>query len=188
MRMTPQQEAAYVLGYSLSRADLRPEAQAEYDRLLAEHCADHSHDAQLTPSDELPHRFDVTGNWLANRYQLTSQDRDLVKAATAGGAAVSDPRLQEAVCGLASAVLEKRLPMPAIVLDYIVGGLGSIPALAFALMSVLAGGHHLILPILSAVAVAPIVIMHFITRPRRRRKLVARALRVHSVSEAPPEP
>ncbi len=36
MRLTPEQEAAYALGYGLSRADLKPEVQAEYDRLLAE--------------------------------------------------------------------------------------------------------------------------------------------------------
>ncbi|HKR69947.1 MAG TPA: hypothetical protein VJT16_13990 [Streptosporangiaceae bacterium] len=186
--MTPEQEAAYALRYSLSRTDLKPEVQAEYDRLLAERRADRSYDADLTPSDEPPHRFDVAGKWLANRYQLTSRDRDLVKAATAGGAAVSDPRLQEAVSGLASAVLEKRLPMPTIVFDYIVGGLGSIPPLAFALMSVLLDGHHLILPILAAVAVAPVVITHFIARPRRRRQLVAKVLRVHSGCEELPEP
>jgi hypothetical protein len=36
VRLTPEQEAAYALGYGLSRADLKPEVQAEYDRLLAE--------------------------------------------------------------------------------------------------------------------------------------------------------
>ncbi|MBO0835544.1 MAG: hypothetical protein J2P28_08500 [Actinobacteria bacterium] len=36
MRLTPEQEAAYSLDYGVSRADLRPEVQAEYDRLLAE--------------------------------------------------------------------------------------------------------------------------------------------------------
>ncbi len=35
MRLTPEQEAAYALDYRLSRADLKPEVQAEYDRLLA---------------------------------------------------------------------------------------------------------------------------------------------------------
>lgn len=36
MRLTPEQEAAYSLDYGVSRADLKPEVQAEYDRLLAE--------------------------------------------------------------------------------------------------------------------------------------------------------
>lgn len=36
VRLTPEQEAAYALGYGLSRADLKPEVKAEYDRLLAE--------------------------------------------------------------------------------------------------------------------------------------------------------
>jgi len=36
VRLTPEQEAAYALDYGLSRADLKPEVQAEYDRLLAE--------------------------------------------------------------------------------------------------------------------------------------------------------
>jgi hypothetical protein len=35
-RMTPEQEAAYALGYNLSRNDLSPAAQVEYDRLKAE--------------------------------------------------------------------------------------------------------------------------------------------------------
>ena len=33
-RMTPEQEAAYALDWNLDRADLSPEAQREYDRLL----------------------------------------------------------------------------------------------------------------------------------------------------------
>jgi hypothetical protein len=36
VRLTPEQEAAYALGYGLSRADLKPKVKAEYDRLLAE--------------------------------------------------------------------------------------------------------------------------------------------------------
>jgi len=55
------------------------------------------------------------------------------------------------VCGLASAILEKRLRMPEIVFAYVIGGLLSIPLLALALISALSDGHHLILPILSAV-------------------------------------
>lgn len=34
--LTPEQEAAYSLDYGVSRADLKPEVQAAYDRLLAE--------------------------------------------------------------------------------------------------------------------------------------------------------
>jgi hypothetical protein len=36
LRLTPEQEAAYSLDYGVSRDDLKPEVQAEYDRLLAE--------------------------------------------------------------------------------------------------------------------------------------------------------
>jgi hypothetical protein len=36
VRLTPEQEAAYLLDHGVSRADLKPEVQAEYDRLLAE--------------------------------------------------------------------------------------------------------------------------------------------------------
>ena len=35
-KMTPAQEAAYSLAYGIVRADLKPEVQAEYDRLAAE--------------------------------------------------------------------------------------------------------------------------------------------------------
>lgn len=35
-RLTPEQEAAYALDYGLSRVELEPQVQAEYDRLLAE--------------------------------------------------------------------------------------------------------------------------------------------------------
>jgi hypothetical protein len=35
-KMTPAQEAAYSLTYGIARADLKPEVQAEYDRLVAE--------------------------------------------------------------------------------------------------------------------------------------------------------
>ena len=36
MRLTPEEEAAYSLDYGVSRDGLKPEVQAEYDRLLAE--------------------------------------------------------------------------------------------------------------------------------------------------------
>lgn len=36
MRLTPDQEAMYALDFGVSRADLKPEVQAEYDRLQAE--------------------------------------------------------------------------------------------------------------------------------------------------------
>lgn len=35
-RLTPEQEAAYALDYGVSRAGLKPQVQAEYDRVLAE--------------------------------------------------------------------------------------------------------------------------------------------------------
>lgn len=36
MALTPAQEARYALDYGLDRKDLKPEVQAEYDRLVAE--------------------------------------------------------------------------------------------------------------------------------------------------------
>ena len=35
-RMTPEQEAAYALGFGVARSDLPPEAQLAYDRLVEE--------------------------------------------------------------------------------------------------------------------------------------------------------
>jgi hypothetical protein len=35
-RMTPAEEARYALAWGTARSDLKPEAQAEYDRLVAE--------------------------------------------------------------------------------------------------------------------------------------------------------
>jgi hypothetical protein len=35
-KMTPVQEAVYALDFGLSRSDLKPDVQAEYDRLVAE--------------------------------------------------------------------------------------------------------------------------------------------------------
>ncbi len=34
MKMTPEQEAAYALDFNVSRGDLKPDAQREYDRQL----------------------------------------------------------------------------------------------------------------------------------------------------------
>lgn len=109
-----------MLGYNLSPADLKPEVRAEYDRLLAIREANRSRDADLTPSDVPPHHLDVAGKWLANRYQLTSRDRVLVKAATFGGEPVSNPRLREAVCGQASEILDRRLRMRVNVSGYMI--------------------------------------------------------------------
>lgn len=41
MPLTPKQEAEYSLDYGVSRADLRPEVQVEYDRLSADRRAGH---------------------------------------------------------------------------------------------------------------------------------------------------
>jgi hypothetical protein len=54
MRLTPEQEAAYALGYGVSRADLKPEVQAEYDRLLAERRAGRSGQAAHDPPEFTP--------------------------------------------------------------------------------------------------------------------------------------
>jgi hypothetical protein len=50
MRLTPEQEAAYALDYGVSRADLRPRVQAEYDRLLAERRAEATRPRATAPA------------------------------------------------------------------------------------------------------------------------------------------
>ena len=45
-KMTPEQEAAYALDYGVSRSDLSPAAQTEYDRLV--------HDQQIAKGSEAP--------------------------------------------------------------------------------------------------------------------------------------
>jgi hypothetical protein len=63
-------------------------------------------------ADPRPRGSDQAGNWLSERYQLNAADRNRVKIATLRGEPVSDPRLNEAVRGLASEILDNRLRLP----------------------------------------------------------------------------
>jgi hypothetical protein len=47
--MTPEQEAAYALDFNVSRDDLKPTVQVEYDRLAKERAARLPRQAQATP-------------------------------------------------------------------------------------------------------------------------------------------
>ena len=131
-------------------------------------------------------RFDPAGNWLADRYQLDSSDRKRVKTATLQGEAVSDPRLNEAVRGLASEILGNRLRMPGIRAYYTnsaVAGVLGLAALAIALSPV--GRHSRYEEGLIVLAVLAVlnVIMYSLWLPGHTRRNVAKALRVNSGSE-----
>jgi hypothetical protein len=143
------------------------------------------------PGDEAPDRFDAAGKWLADCYQLPHQDRMLVKDATIDGAAVSDPRLQEAVRGLASEILGHRLRLPGIALYYTIGAAGGVVGIGLIANELNALGHHgrhEIVAIVAALVALNHVITYFIYLPRQRRKKVAKALRVNSGGEGLPEP
>jgi len=75
VRLTPEQEAAYALGYGLSRADLKPEVQAEYDRLLAERRAGRPGQAapdlpELVSTEQVGHtpRFLKAAAWILSLF------------------------------------------------------------------------------------------------------------------------
>ena len=132
---------------------------------------------------------DTAGNWLADCFQLTSRDRERVKTATLRGEPVSDPRLKEAVCGLASEILGNRLRMPGIAWYYTIGtaaGVFGIVLLGLALTGQHGGPE--IAGILSAALAFYQMITGFVSLPQQRRKKVAKALRVNSGIERPPEP
>jgi hypothetical protein len=133
-------------------------------------------------ADTPPDPFDTAGKWLAAHYQLTNRGRDRVKTATLQGQPVSDPRLQEAVRGLASEILANRLRMPGIRLYYYavgaVSGIAGIAALAIALSP--SGQHSQVRWILLTVLAFIIVPFCFLWLPRRFRRKVEKALRVNS--------
>lgn len=52
MALTPTEEASYALGYGVSRSDLSPGAQIEYDRLVAEGHGVHRYERQRAAEEE----------------------------------------------------------------------------------------------------------------------------------------
>jgi hypothetical protein len=78
--------------------------------------------------------------------------------------------------------------MPGILFDYAIGGVLGVPMLVLILMPAFSSGDYLTLAILSTTAGAPHIITFFVARPRRRLKLVAKALRLNSGIEGLPEP
>jgi hypothetical protein len=128
-------------------------------------------------------RSDQAGNWLAERYQLNATDRKRVRIAVERGEPVSDPRLNEAVRGLASEILDNRLRIPGTRLHYAVGavsGVIGIVALAIALSP--SGQHSGWETRLIALAVLAFlnVLIYFLWLPQQLRRKVAKALRVNS--------
>jgi protein-S-isoprenylcysteine O-methyltransferase Ste14 len=64
-KMTPEQEAAYALGFGVARSDLPPDAQLAYDRLVEQR----AHAATLPPATRLSADADsrrvITPKWVA---------------------------------------------------------------------------------------------------------------------------
>lgn len=135
-----------------------------------------------------PDPWDSAGKWLAAHYQFTNAERDRVKGATRGGQPLSDPRLREAVCGLAWEVLANRTRMPGIVEHYVLGTLGLLLTVVLALATGWPHGHHEAIEFLLAAAFIPQVISEFVLLPRRWRKQVAKAWRVNGGTEGLPAP
>jgi glucose-6-phosphate-specific signal transduction histidine kinase len=134
-------------------------------------------------ADPRPGGSDQAGNWLSERYQLNAADRKRVKMATLRGEPVSDPRLNEAVRGLASEILDNRLRLPGIVLYYVIGavnGLIGIGALAIALSPSGQHGHYEKILILLVVLASIAVVEFFLWLPRQMRRRVKKALRVNN--------
>ena len=140
--------------------------------------------ADTTPPDP----WDIAGKWLAARYQLTNRERDQVKNATRGGRSLSDPRLREAVCGLASEILAGRTRMPGTVEHYVLGTLAILVTSALALLTAWPHGHHETIEFVIAAVVVHDVIFNFVLLPRGWRKKAAKALRVNSGTEGLPAP
>ena len=136
-------------------------------------------------ADTRPGASDQAGNWLLERYQLNAPDRKRVKIATLRGEPVSDPRLNEAVRGLASEILNNRLRLPGIVVYYVIGAVGGligIVALAIALSP--SGQHsHYETGLIVLVVLAGIdMVLYFLWLPRQMRRRVKKALRVNTDS------
>lgn len=131
--------------------------------------------ADTTPPDP----WDSAGKWLAARYQLTSQEPDRVKEAVKAGRPLSEPRLQEAVCGLAAEILANPRRMPGIVEHYVLSTLAFMFSVAIAMSSTWPHGHHETIAILVVVTAVSHVITNVVLPPRRWRKKAAKALRVN---------
>jgi Kef-type K+ transport system membrane component KefB len=118
-------------------------------------------------------------------------DRKRVKTATLKGEPVSDPRLNEAVRGLASAILNNRLRLPGIVPIYVIGAISGLIGIVVLAIALSPAGQHsryekglIGLVVLAAIA----VVMYFLWLPRQFRRRVGKALRVNSGGEGQPEP
>lgn len=135
-----------------------------------------------------PDPWDSAGKWLAAHYEFTNQERDRVKAATRSGRSLSDPRLREAVCGLASEILANRTRVPGIVEHYVLSNLGFILTVVLGLSATWPHGHHEAIELLLAAAVIIHLWGTFVSHPRRWRENVAKALRVNGGTEGVPPP
>lgn len=135
-----------------------------------------------------PDPWDAAGKWLAAQYQFTNAERDRVKEATKGGRPLSDPRLREAVRGLAWEVLANRTRIPGIAEHYVLATLGFIFSVVLTLSTTWPHGHHQEIEFLLAAAVILHVVSEFVLLPRRWRKQVAKAWRVNGGAEELPAP
>jgi hypothetical protein len=136
-------------------------------------------------------RSDQAENWLAERYQLNATDRKRVKIAVQRGEPVSDPRLNEAVRGLASEILDNRLQIPGTRLRYAVGAVSGVIGIAALAVALSPAGQHsryeastILLTVLGFIN----VLIYFLWLPRQLRRKVAKALRVNSNSPRPQPP
>lgn len=108
-----------------------------------------------------------------------------VKIASTRGEPVSDPRLNEAVRGLASEILNNRLRMPGVVQIYVMGAIAGVIGIVVLAIALSPAGQHsrdengLIALVVLAVIV---VVMYFLWLPRQFRRRVGKALLVNSGS------
>lgn len=130
-------------------------------------------------------RSDQAGNWLAERYQLNATDRKRVKTAVQRGEPVSDPRLGEAVRGLASEILGNRLRLPGLRLYYAVAAVSGVTGIAVLTIALSLSGQHsgwqarlIFLTVLAFIN----VLVYFLWLPRQVRRKAAKPLRVNSGS------
>jgi hypothetical protein len=140
----------------------------------------------VQPSDGPPEFFDTAGKWLAARCQLTSRDRERVKTATRLGEPVSDPRLKEAVCGLASEILGNGLRLPGIAFSYAIGATTGVIGIVLLVIAPSTSGHPgrhpaplIGLAVLAFISVPVYCLWH----PWHARRNTEKALRVNSRSE-----
>lgn len=136
--------------------------------------------------DAPPEFFDTAGKWLAARYQLTTQDRERVKTATRVGEPVSEPRLKEAVRGLASEILGKRLRVPGVAFSYTMGAAAGVVGIVLLVIALTTSGHpgRHPAPLIGLAVFAFISVpLYCLWHPKLARRRVEKALRVNSRSE-----